>query len=723
MASMLLRLRQLRRPALLWPVLGLLGYALWVIAAPPTLLRDLVGMFGSLGAKAAATFALLVASGRLADTPEQQSWRTLGVGLALWTVAAGIEVLIRISTGGLPALPSVSDWLGMAGALAALTAIVAYPPRISERFSRVRELLDVAILSLAVGALAWLVFIRATLAVGIGDPVEVLWSAVGPGLDLVLVGLLIRHVLRSEARGEATLFGLLASGFLFLAAADLGDSYRRLLGDPSTAGLVELGWMAAGLLVVAAATRLGVPRPAARASRPGFSRVASRLEALLPIAFTYAVVGTVIADWWLSKQVDWFMVAAAAALSLLLMARQGVIIGQVEMRQYAALVNSSADLSFIADKEGKLLLANPALRAALNWPESIPLDASLWDILVSVKSASEILGFALEQGWSGEVALLRRTGLGPPFPVYLSLRPIQDERRNELLLAGTAHDLTLIKRRESELERALAEIAAARTDLQQLNAELEQKVQARTQQLEQTVSDLARLNDELKELDQLKSEFVALVSHELRAPLTNIRSGIELVLEGEPTLVTSVEESLRLVQQETERLTGFVGTILDLSALEAGRFPLELRPLDLVEVTEQVAAQFPDLNRMRREFPPDLPRIRADEAGLKSILYHLLDNAMKYAPEGELSLAAAAENGKIRVSLSDSGPGVPSEDRERIFEMFHRLDSRDEREVYGHGLGLPMVRRLVEAMGGTILVRPSLSDGAQFVFWLPVAVE
>jgi PAS domain S-box-containing protein len=723
MASMLLRLRQLRRPGLLWQALGLLGYSLWVIATPPTLLRDLIAMFGSVAAKAAATFALLVASGRLAETPEQRSWRTLGVGLALGTLAAGIEVLIRISTGGLPGLPSVSDWLGMAGALAALTAIVAYPPRISERFSRVREVLDVAILSLAVGALAWLVFIRATLAVGIGDPVEVLWSAVGPGLDLILVGLLVRRVLRSEARGEATLFGLLSSGFLLLAAADLGNGYRRLLGDPSTGGLVELGWMAAGLLVVAAATRLGVPRPAARESRPGFTRVVSRLEALLPIAFTYAVVGTVIADWWLSKQVDWFMVTAAAALSLLLMARQGVIIGQVEMRQYAALVNSSADLSFISDKEGKLLLANPALRAALGWSESVPLDASLLDILVSAKSSSEILGFALEQGWSGEVGLQRRTGLGPPFPVYLSLRPIQDERRNELLLAGTAHDLTLIKRRESELERALTEIAAARTDLQQLNAELERKVQARTRQLEQTVSDLARLNDELKELDQLKSEFVALVSHELRAPLTNIRSGIELVLEREPTLVTSVEESLRLVQQETERLAGFVGTILDLSALEAGRFPLELRPLDLVEVAEQVAAQFPDLTRMRREFPPELPRILADEAGLKSILYHLLDNAMKYAPEGELSLAAAVENGKIRVSLSDSGPGVPSEDRERIFEMFHRLDSRDEREVYGHGLGLPMVRRLVEAMGGTILVKPSLSDGAQLVFWLPVAVE
>ncbi|MGH2620945.1 MAG: ATP-binding protein, partial [Anaerolineales bacterium] len=510
---------------------------------------------------------------------------------------------------------------------------------------------------------------------------------------------------------------------LFLTAADLGDGYRRLLGEPSGAGLVEVGWMAAGILVVSAASRLGSPRAAGQEARPKFSRLASRLEALLPIAFTYAVVGTVIADWWLSKRVDWFMVAAAAALSLLLMARQGVIIGQVEMRQYAALVNSSADLSFICDKDGKLLFTNPALRAALGWSENLPLDASLFDTLVSALPAAEIIALALGAGWSGEAALQQRGGSGPAFSVYLSLRPILDERRNEPLLAGTAHDLRLIKRRESELEQALAEIAAARTDLQQLNADLEQKVQVRTQELEQTVSDLARLNEELKQLDRLKSEFVALVSHELRAPLTNIRSGIELVLEREPSLMPSVDESLRLVQLETIRLVGFVGTILDLSALEAGRFPLEPRPLDLVEVTEQVVAQFPDLRRMRTEFPAALPRIQADESGLKSILYHLLDNAMKYAPEGELELAAAAENGKVRVSLSDSGPGVPSKERERIFDMFHRLDSRDEREVYGHGLGLPMVRRLVEAMGGAIRVEQSLSAGARFVFWLPAAAE
>jgi signal transduction histidine kinase len=111
----------------------------------------------------------------------------------------------------------------------------------------------------------------------------------------------------------------------------------------------------------------------------------------------------------------------------------------------------------------------------------------------------------------------------------------------------------------------------------------------------------------------------------------------------------------------------------------------------------------------------------ADERGLKSVLHHLLDNATKYAPEGDLILNADAENGIVSVSLSDSGPGIPSEERERVFEMFHRLDSSDAREVYGHGLGLPMARRLLEAMGGGIRAEPTEHNGARIIFWLPEA--
>ena len=130
----------------------------------------------------------------------------------------------------------------------------------------------------------------------------------------------------------------------------------------------------------------------------------------------------------------------------------------------------------------------------------------------------------------------------------------------------------------------------------------------------------------------------------------------------------------------------------------------------------------PEIERIQVDLPDELPPLNADERGLKSVLHHTLDNAKKYAPKGDLILRAEAENGYARVSLSDSGPGIPIEDRERVFEMFHRMDSSDAArgEVYGHGLGLPMARKLLEAMGGGIRAEPS-ENGAQIVFWLPEA--
>jgi signal transduction histidine kinase len=275
-----------------------------------------------------------------------------------------------------------------------------------------------------------------------------------------------------------------------------------------------------------------------------------------------------------------------------------------------------------------------------------------------------------------------------------------------------------LKQYALELETALDEVADAQEQLERLNLRLEQKVGTRTAELEKTVADLERLNEELKELDQLKSEFVALVSHELRAPLTNIRTGIELILDRNPEIQS---DRLHVLQDEIERLGTLVETILDISALEAGRFPLNLQSVELESIALDVISQMPVSERIQVEVPAELPPLMADERGLKSVLYHVLDNATKYAPKGDLVLHAKEESEFVRVSLSDSGPGIPIEERERVFEMFHRLDSSDAREVYGHGLGLPMARKLVEAMGGRIRAEPNENAGARIVFWLPEA--
>jgi two-component system sensor histidine kinase KdpD len=156
------------------------------------------------------------------------------------------------------------------------------------------------------------------------------------------------------------------------------------------------------------------------------------------------------------------------------------------------------------------------------------------------------------------------------------------------------------------------------------------------------------------------------------------------VLDGDDE--AEITESLELIMAETSRLGGFVETILDLSALEAGRFPIQLRSLSLQEIVKDVHHKFekqPGGERIQVSISEETPYAYADDQGVRSVLYHLLDNAIKYAPEGDILLNVGTENDHVTISISDSGPGIPEDEREKVFEMFYRLDSRDSRVVYG----------------------------------------
>jgi signal transduction histidine kinase len=502
--------------------------------------------------------------------------------------------------------------------------------------------------------------------------------------------------------------------------SDLGNGLLRGEARVGMPSFVEAGWMAG-------ATLIGISYQILQGRYADFRQKESermewrlRIELLLPIALTYTVVGYILFDWWYAGALDWVGVGAAGILILLLFARQGVITGQQEMLQFAALINATTDLAFICTSEGDIRLSNPALRNAIGDGKAQNVKMFLHVEGDKLAPFDTILERALDGGWSGEVAIGGKNS--SRFPAHLSLSPIVAARGQNTLLAGTAHDLTTIRKREIDLRKALEQIDHARNDLTRLNTELEDKVDDRTRELETMVADLERLNEELKTLDSLKSEFVALVSHELRAPLTNIRGGIELVLKSRSKLGKKSSESLQLVQAETKRLSQFVETILDLSALEAGRFQLALSPLSAADVLEKTMSRFPSRtvkSRVKTEIEENLPLVIADDSALDSVFFHLLDNAVKYAPSGDIIIEAHEELGRVVITVSDSGQGIPADQREHVFEMFHRLDASDAREVYGHGLGLPMVLRLLEAMGGGIRVDEKVMAGTRLEFWLP----
>jgi PAS domain S-box-containing protein len=704
-------------------VAALLYLLMLVIARSSPILGPITALL-ILAARAVAALTSGSAVQDIKIPDQRKSWRYLYISLTLWVSADAIESVSWVIRGTPIPTPSVGDLLRFAGYLAALTSFTVYPVSPPERFGRFRDLLDQIILGLAALALFWLVFIGPILNIGMGNTVQIFWSAIFPVFDSVLLVLLLRLILLANHSHERGAFWSLGFAFLLIVVSNLADGYHILQGGAIGVGLTEGGWLASTIFLALAShlvVRVSVSDED-HEQRRGRQRISTRLEPLLPIAFTYAVVGLTAFDWWLSGEVDWIAIGAAVILSLLLVGRQGIIAGHFEMRQYATMVNSSADYAFICQEDGRILFSNPSLKRILG-PEDDPDKHIRFDHFAIVKEdETDIVTRASDGGWMGEISFRRLNG--SHFPVLLSLMPVEDARGSRKLLAGTAHDLTTIRERENELRGALDEIAAARADLEVLNAELEEKVQARTSELESTVAELEDLLEELKVLDRMKTEFVALVSHELRAPLTNIRSGIEVILHKDKGVTSSVREALDLVQAETQRLSRFVETILDLSSLEAGRFPLQLTELSVEVIASKVNNWFTEtgyIDRLNLQFPQDLSAAIADEHALESVLFHLIDNALKYAPEGEIILEGWAEADKVFVAVADSGPGIHPDERERIFEMFHRGDTSDSREVYGYGLGLPMVQRLIGIMDGGIRIEESPSGGARIVFWLPQA--
>jgi len=278
------------------------------------------------------------------------------------------------------------------------------------------------------------------------------------------------------------------------------------------------------------------------------------------------------------------------------------------------------------------------------------------------------------------------------------------------------------------IRRLLGEQWAARLELERLNRELESRVAERTAALEQRNAELARANAELQQLDQMKSDFVALVSHELRAPLTALNGGLELALQQADALPSAARRTLEVMARESERLTRFVQTILDLSRLEAGKLTLTLGPVASLPLLQRaVEAVLPDGRRpVRWDVPRDLPPLWADETYLEEIIRNLVRNADKYSPTGQpIHIAARAADNRIELRVIDRGPGIPAEMQSRVFERFYR-GQRGESAASGWGLGLYFARKLAEAQGGQLRLRsPAHADadapGAEFTVFLPIA--
>jgi signal transduction histidine kinase len=222
----------------------------------------------------------------------------------------------------------------------------------------------------------------------------------------------------------------------------------------------------------------------------------------------------------------------------------------------------------------------------------------------------------------------------------------------------------------------------------------------------------------LAEAEELERNFLMSVSHELRTPLTAIRGHVAALREGVVTDPDTIDDSLQTVAEEAERLGRLVGDVLDLAKLDAHRFTVLTEEVDMGRLLERAYSTFAEEARQRGiEYTSEAeaaPVIVSDGDRVLQIISNLLSNAFRWTPDGgRIDLALQAANGVITVDVADSGPGIGTEARERIFRPFWSTDGR------GTGLGLPIARELAVALGGRIELQSELGKGSRFRLVLP----
>lgn len=272
-----------------------------------------------------------------------------------------------------------------------------------------------------------------------------------------------------------------------------------------------------------------------------------------------------------------------------------------------------------------------------------------------------------------------------------------------------------------EQEQKTVELRHAYEEIESLNVGLEEKVRQRTAQLETA-------NQELKQMDRLKSQFLAHVSHELRTPLTVIKGLTEnLVDRLAGPLTPKQEHNLKRVIDNASRLARMITDLLERSRIEAGKIDLALKEVDLAALTCEVVEQMSQLavtksQQLEYRAPQPIGPVLADPDKVSQILTNLVENAIKYTPEGGIiTVTLEADTPHwARISVCDTGSGIPSEAIPKLFDQFYRMPQQHPNAPKGLGLGLSIVKQLVEMHGGAVTVQSTVGQGSVFQFTLPV---
>ncbi len=305
---------------------------------------------------------------------------------------------------------------------------------------------------------------------------------------------------------------------------------------------------------------------------------------------------------------------------------------------------------------------------------------------------------------------------------------VPQEGSSGFLFVGTEDKDVLISQGDEELIIILANqlsqsLENARLFEKTWNAqqELEKKVLERTHELAKTV-------EEVKKISRRKTDFVSSVSHELRTPLTSIKGYAAILLAGKLGEVPpGVRERLEKINRHSDELVHMVNDMLDISRIESGREIMKFETQGLKTLVEKTAdllsVQLKDKQiELNADISDNAKEVFVDANQIERVFINIVGNAIKFTPSGgKIFISAFRLNGQIQVDITDTGSGIPEEALEAIFEEFYRVDNSINQQVKGTGLGLALVKHIVEAHSGKIWVKSTLGIGSTFSFTLPLS--
>ena len=237
----------------------------------------------------------------------------------------------------------------------------------------------------------------------------------------------------------------------------------------------------------------------------------------------------------------------------------------------------------------------------------------------------------------------------------------------------------------------------------------------------------ALLARRLKEVDQMKDEFISMASHELRAPITAVRGYLSMILDGSVGPISeSSKKILQVVADSSKRLADLVEDLLEVSRIEQGRMKMTLEPVDVQEIISAsitelaISAKEKKLELQEQKWEGELPKISADKDRMRQIIVNLLSNAIKYTLSGSVAITTLVKEGFVEIRIRDTGIGMAAQEREHLFEKFYRVKNDKTAKIVGTGLGLWITKQLIEIQKGSIRVDSIENVGTEIILQFPI---